>query len=427
MSRLTAEVLIDDLTAEERARAERVEAILPVLARRAEKMDHDGFLDPENVKTLSEAGLLGLVVPTDYGGLGGGLRDWAAAAFAMGTVCPSTALTYFFHNTSASRGTLALAALEAGKFSKEEAPVVRAFSEKLLTMMGREGKWMANFASEDVKSEKAAITIQTTARKVDGGWELNGSKSFGCATGIADVYLVTASLEGIHDASGLATFIVRRGAKGERPRAKWDSLGMRGTATEGLVLENVFVADDDALAIRGAFTRSCEMSRTSFVGNQVAASVIYLGGAYAAYHAAMKAVTTRKFEDTGKVIGTGPYQQQLIGQMYADLHTALLWATRQVNLESNPNPPIPKPEINLFWRTCKGQISEYSFKVAQSALKMLGTSGTSFSAPASRAIRDLAMGLVQAFPAERGRLQTAQYLVEGAEQLGFGAAPKDRN
>jgi len=422
MTKLTVEHFLDDLTPAERARAERVEAILPVLAERAGEMDHDSYLDPRNVQTMSEAGLLGLVIPEQYGGLGGGLRDWAGAAFAIGTVCPSTALTYFFHNTSTSRGTLALAALEAGKFSEEEAPVVRAFSEKLLRLMGEQGQWMANFASEDVKSEKAAITIQTTAKKVDGGWELNGSKSFGCATGIADLYLVTASLEGINDASGLCNFIVRRGTPGERPRQKWDALGMRGTATEGLVLENVFVPDEDALAIRGAFARSCEMSRTSFVGNQVAASVVYLGGAFAAYNAAMTQVTTRKFADTGKAIGTGPFQQQLIGQMYADLQTAMLWAQRQVALESSPNPGMPKEQINMFWRTCKGQIAEYSFKVAQSALKMMGTSGTGFSMPASRAIRDLAMGLVQAFPAERGRLQTAQFLVEGAEQMGFGVA-----
>ncbi len=424
MSKLTAEFLIDDLSPAERARMERVEAILPVLKQRAEAMDHDGFLDPANVKTLSEAGLLGLVVPEEYGGLGGGLRDWAAAAFAMGTVCPSTGLCYFFHNTSASRGTLALAALEAGKFSGEEGPLVRAFSEKLLRLMGQDGQWMANFASEDVKSEKAAITIQTTATKVPGGWELNGSKSFGCATGIADLYLVTASLEGIEDASGLCNFIVRRGSPGERPRQAWDALGMRGSATEGLVLEKVFVADEDALAIRGAFARSCEMSRTSFVGNQVAASVIYLGGAYAAFAAAMHQVTSRKFADTGKPIGSGPFQQQLIGSMYADLQTAMLWAQRQIALESSPNPPLPKEEINAFWRTCKGQVAEYSFKVAQSALKMMGTSGTGFSMPASRAIRDLAMGLVQAFPAERGRLQTAQFLVDGAEQLGFGVVGK---
>lgn len=422
MAKLTAEYLIDDLTPAERARAERVEAILPVLKARAEKMDHDGFFDPANVKTLADAGLLGLVVPEAYGGLGGGLRDWAGAAFAMGTVCPSTGLTYFFHNTSASRGTLALAALEAGLFNQDEAPVVKAFAEKVLRLMGDEKRWMANFTSEEVKSEKAAITIETVAKKVPGGWSLTGSKSFGCATGIADLYLVTASLEGINDSSGLCNFIVRRDAKGQRPRMKWDSLGMRGTATEGLVLEDVFVAEEDALAIPGAFSRSCEMSRTSFVGNQVAASVIYLGGAFAVYNAVLKNVTTKKFVDTGKPIGTGPFQQQLIGQMYADYQTALMWAQRQVALEAAPVPKMPKNELNLFWRTAKGQIAEYSFAVAQSALKINGTSGTGFSMPTSRAIRDLAMGLVQAFPAERGRLQTAALLVEGAEQLGFGVA-----
>jgi alkylation response protein AidB-like acyl-CoA dehydrogenase len=397
-----------------------VEAILPILKERAVKMDHDGFLDPANVVTLSEAGLLGLVVPEAYGGLGGGLRDWAAASFAIGTVCPSTALCYFFHNTSASRGTLALAAIEAGRFPETEVPVVRAFAEKILRQMGQHGRWMANFTSEEVKSEKAGITIETVAKKVEGGWRLSGAKSFGCATGVADLYLVTASLDGITDASGLCNFLVRRDAAGSRPRAKWDSLGMRGSATEGLLLENVFVADEDALALQGAFARSCEMSRTSFVGNQVAASVVYLGAAFSVYHAALQQVTQRKFADTGRPIGTGPFQQQLIGQMYADYHSALLWAQRQIRLESAPTPLVPKAELNIFWRTCKGQIAEYAFKVAQSALKMAGTSGTGFSLPTSRAIRDLAMGLVQAFPAERGRLQTASLLVEGTEQLAFG-------
>ena len=91
--------------------------------------------------------------------------------------------------------------------------------------MGRDRQWLANFASESVKSEAAAITITTKASKVDGGWELNGVKSFGCATGIAHRYLVAASLEGIDDASGLCTFLVDRGAQGTRSRIKWERFG----------------------------------------------------------------------------------------------------------------------------------------------------------------------------------------------------------
>ena len=183
---------------------------------------------------------------------------------------------------------------------------MRAFAEKVLYSMGRDRQWLANFASESVKSEAAAITITTKASRVDGGWQLNGVKSFGCATGIANRYLVAASLEGIEDASGLCTFLVDGGAPGTRGRIKWNALGMRGSATEGLVLDKVFVADDDALAIPGAFTKMCSQSRSGYVGNQVAASCIYLGGAYAAYQAALRNMRERKFEDTGRLLGTGP-------------------------------------------------------------------------------------------------------------------------
>lgn len=421
MKKLTSEWLIEDYAPKEKAIMQRVEDVLPALAERAAAMDAESYLNEENVKTLGDAGLLGLVVPEKYGGLGGGLRVWAGACFAIGTVCPSTALAYFFHLTSASRGNLSLKALEAGLFNEEEAPVVRAFAEKVLRTMGRDGKWLANFASESVKSEAAAITITTRAAKTEGGWLLNGVKSFGCATGIAHQYLVTASLEGFEDASGLCTFFVDRDAPGTRGRIEWNALGMRGTATEGLVLEDVFVAEENALALPGSFAKMCSQSRSGYVGNQVAASSIYLGGAYSAYQAAMKNMRERKFADTGKPQGTGPFQQQLIGEMYADLHTALLWARRMIQIETADPPIVPQEEVIPFWRTCKGQVAEHSFKVTQSALKLAGTSGTLFGTPFSRALRDVAMGLVQAFPAERGRLQTAQMLIEGEEQLALGA------
>ncbi len=418
MSKLVAEHLIDDMNERERGIAQRCDDILPDIAAHAAAADRDGEFPVANIHLLSEAGLLGLMVPEAYGGLGGGLRDWSAVSFALGTVCPSTGLAYFFHNTSASRGNLALSALDEGLFNDEEAPGVKAFAEKVLYTMGRDGKWLANYASESVKSEHSAITITTQAKQVDGGWLLNGVKSFGCATGVADRYLVTASLEGMDDAGSLCTFFVERDAPGVRGRMEWDALGMRGTATEGLVLEDVFVADDNALAIPGAFARSCRMSRSGFVGNQVAASVIYLGAAHAVYHASLKTLREKKFVDSGKPIGSGPFQQQLVGQMYADLMTATLWAQRQISIESGSD--VERDEVIRFWRTCKGQVAEYSFKVAQAALKCAGTSGTLFGTPQSRALRDLAMGLVQAFPAERGRLQTAQMLVEGEEQQSFG-------
>jgi alkylation response protein AidB-like acyl-CoA dehydrogenase len=416
----TGEIIVEDMTAPEKARAAKVEAILPILRDAAGKVDNEGAFELNHIKTLSDAGLLGLVVPEAYGGLGGNLRDLCAATFAMGTACPSTALAYFFHCSSSSRGLLALEAMEAGLFNDEEAPVVKAFAEKVLYTMGRDGKWLANFASESVKSEKAAITISTKAVKTTGGYIINGVKSFGSATGVANRYLVTAALDGANDGASLATFIMDKDAKGVRERTKWDGLGMRGTATHGLILEDVFVPDEDALAIPGAFTRSMQMSRGSFVGNQLAGTAVYAGAAWYVYRNTIDALKAKTFADTGKSIGSSALHQTLVGDMMVDMETSLLWLRRQLLLETSEPPLKSKDEVVQHWRLCKGVVAESGFQVAMRALKCMGTAGTTNKGLQARTLRDMAMGLVQAFPAERGRLMAAQSELEGNEQAQFG-------
>lgn len=422
---LTGTALIENMTGREHELAGRVESVLPVLRERAERADAEGEFPLPNIATLREAGLLGLIVPAAYGGLGGSLRDLTAAAFALGTACPSTALAYFFHCSSASRGLLPLEALEAGLFSADETPVVRAFAEKLLRKMGAEGKWLANFASEQVKTTASAVTISTEAKPVAGGWSLSGVKSFGCSTGVADEYLVTAKLAGTSTAEGLGVFFVRREARGVRERAKWDSLGMRATATHGLILEDVFVPADEALALPGAFVKMMQMSRGSFVGNQVAVAAIYLGVAHRVYHHALDFVTGLKFEDTGKSIAAdSAFHQDLIGRMTVDLETAVLWLRRQLELETSEPPLLPKPRVIAQWRLCKGVVCDAAYNVATLALKACGTSNTGNHGVIARGLRDLSMGLVQAFPAERGRLEAAKMIVTGAEQASFSTKGK---
>lgn len=422
MQKLTGQALIEDMTAAEIERAARVESVLPALSAMAAEVDARGEFHVPHIKTLSDAGLLGLVVPQAYGGLGGGLRDLCAATFALATACPSTALTFFFHCSSASRGLLALEALEEGLFDEDEAPQVRHFAEQVLNTMGTNGQWLANFASESVKSEKAAITISTHATPVEGGYQLNGVKSFGCATGVADRYLVTATLDGHDTAAGLCTFFVDRDAEGVSEREHWDAIGMRGTATHGIILENVFVKAENALAIPGAFTRCMQMSRGSFVGNQVAGIACYLGAAHSLYNYTIGQLTTKKFADSDRPVGTAPYQQELIGHMMVELETASVWLRRQIELESAETPILSKDEVVKRWRLCKGVVAEAAFRLGTYCVKAGGTGGgTGNHGVPARSLRDLCMGLVQAFPAERGRLMAAQMEIEGSEQAQFGA------
>lgn len=404
------ERLVGPMTGPERDRAARVQRVLPALRAAAAQADADGVFPAGHIKLLRDEGLLGLVVPGSHGGLGGGLRDLAAATYAMGTACPSTALAYFFHNTSASRGLLPLEAIEAGLFTGEEVPVVRDFAEKVLRRMAS-GVWLANFASESVKSSSANIAIATTAspttRNGVSGWLLNGEKSFGCATGVADTYLVTARLEGTDTADGLALFLVPRLSAGVAQRPSWDGLGMRGSANHGITLKEVFVPAEESLTVPGAFVKMLQCSRGSFVGNQLAITAVYVGCAQQVYDVTLERLTAKTFADTGKPIAESPMHQVIIGEMTERLETAYLWLRRQLELETCEPPLVPKKQVYQQWRLAKGSICEAAFDVALGAFKANGTSGATMNGDVGRALRDLAMGLVMTFPPERGRLEAA--------------------
>ncbi|MCX6130361.1 MAG: acyl-CoA/acyl-ACP dehydrogenase [Proteobacteria bacterium] len=421
MLKLTAEAFIEDLSAEEKTRAKLVESILPSLRQGLVEADRNGTFNQDHLQVFKETNLTGLMIPKEFGGLGGGLRDLVAACFAIGSACPSTALCFFFHCSTSSRALLALEAIQQGLFDSSEEALVRNFAHKILNRMGREKLWFGNFASESPKNEKALITISSQAKKVQGGYELSGVKSFGCSTGVADCYLVTAQLEGYADARGLATFFVRPNAVGVGERTRWDALGMRSTATHGISLDKVFVADDECLAIPAAFTRLMQVSRGSFVGNQLAGTAVYLGAAHSVYHNCLDTLLSRKFEDTGRSIAESPMHRELIGRMAMNLETASLWLRRQLQLETANPPLLSKNEVIRNWRLCKGIVSDMAFAVATDALKASGTSGTSNTGFIARGFRDLAMGLVQAFPSERGRLEAAEMIISQKQATLFGS------
>ncbi len=422
--KLTGELLVEKMTDEEKERAKLVESILPSLREQSTEADINGEFYLPHLDLFRKTGLTGLIVPKEFGGLGGNLRDLTAATYSIGTACPSTALAFFFHCSTASRGLLGLEAIEAGLFENAEAEQVKSFAHKVLSKMGSEKKWLANFASESNKSSTARISISTEAKKTKGGWLLNGSKSFGCSTGVADEYLVTAKLQGIDTAEGLCVFFVKQNTEGVSERQRWDSIGMRACANHGVNLRNVFVADEDCLAVKGSFVKMMQMSRGTFVGNQLAGTAIYLGAAQSVYDYALNYLRNTKFGDTGEPIASSPMHKALIGKMTNDLETAYLWMRRQLELETSDPPMLPKDRVVRQWRLAKGAMCEAAFNVAVNAFKACGTSNTGNSGVISRGMRDLSMGLVQAFPAERGRLEAAEMVTKERSNGDFAVANK---
>ena len=291
--------------------------------------------------------------------------------------------------------------------------MVRAFAEKVLFSMGRDKLLLANFASEAVKASTANVLINTTARRTEGGWLLNGEKSFGCLSGTADHYLVTVRREDVEGIDGLSLSLVARDSEGIRPRARWNGLGMRASDNHGLVIEDCFVADDDALTVPGAFTRAtADVAR--LLGRQpgrdrrdlrrhrprcVGVRVRPDDGGHVRRH---------RQADRVQPDAPGARRRRRGG---ASPRRTCGCAGRST---SRPATRRSSPSRRSWpsWKLAKGAICERSFSVAIDAAEDVRHVGALMDNVIGRAVRDTSMGLVQAFPAERGKLDLARMMVE---------------
>lgn len=193
-----------------------------------EAVDLNGEFPKAAYAKLKSEGHMGLLVPSSFGGKENGIYEHAEACMALGEKCATTALCYMMHNVA----TMTLIAFSNDaqkaaflpKIAKGETALALAFSE---TGTG------THFYNPEI-----------SVKKVDGGYVLNGKKSFVTSALNADYYLLlTANAVG----EGLDVYIVDRNVKGVRhEESAWNGLGMRGNASMPVYFEDVFV-DESAL------------------------------------------------------------------------------------------------------------------------------------------------------------------------------------
>ena len=215
MSELVIERVLEIMTDEERERAAVVESVLPVLRENAAQADAEGKFPEANAKAIADSGLLGLVVPKEYGGMGGTLRDLTATTYAFGTACPSTALAYFFHNSSSSRGMLPLGAIDAGLYTDEEIPDRPRLRREGAPLHGhREASGSATSRPRPSRPRPRTSSSRPRPARSTAAGSSTAPSRFGCLSTTADYYMVTAKLEGVDGLDGLALFLVDRRGEG---------------------------------------------------------------------------------------------------------------------------------------------------------------------------------------------------------------------
>ncbi len=201
-----------------------------IAATTARHDEEETFVE-EGFRALKDAGFFKALIPAELGGLGADYRDVCNAIRRLGTYCGSTALAFSMHSH--------LVAVPAWRWRHEKAPVEgmlkRVASENLILISSGGSDWLPS---------------NGRATKVEGGFRVSAKKVFSSGCQMGDLLVTSAIHDDPEKGPTVLHFAVPFKAEGVRRLDTWRVLGMRGTGSHDVVLEDVFVPDAAIVARR---------------------------------------------------------------------------------------------------------------------------------------------------------------------------------
>lgn len=188
------------------------------------------------VRRLGELGLLGILVPPEYGGAGLDYMSYALVLEELGRADGSLTLTVESHNSLAANHIL-LFGTEAQK-------------KKYLPRLAR-GEALGAWALTEPGSGSDAAAMRATAVRKGDSYVLNGTKNFITQGGVAGIYVVMAKTDAAKGHHGMSAFILEKGMGGLTSGKKERKLGLRASDTAQVILENVKVPAENLLGREG--------------------------------------------------------------------------------------------------------------------------------------------------------------------------------
>jgi alkylation response protein AidB-like acyl-CoA dehydrogenase len=374
MSRVRPEVLVV---------LDKINALGQAFAARAAGIDLDASFPTENYKDLAALGYLTLTVPTEFGGHGFSLGEYAMVGAEIGKYCGATALTFNMHNSS----------MMWSRFMYEMPHLTdaeRAAFAPLRERQFRRAVTEQGIYSQPISEAGANWTskpAQTYCRKVEGGWLINGFKKFASLAGHCDYYSIvcTEHFEGVEPRhEDTMIFVVPKEAPGLSVKGEWNPLGMRGTNSRDLILMDVFVSEDDLMMPRGLFIKTLP----HWPAMMITLSPTYMGVAQGAFDFTVAYLR-------GEVEGQPPIDRRMyatkrlaVSKMYARLAgmRALWW---QAFMEAQP---FPSKDQVLRAYAANYNVMEGVQEIAALAIRTCGGQSMLKSMPLERMYRDARCG-----------------------------------
>lgn len=275
--------------------------------------DKNGIFPTEIVKKLGELGFLGMMVSPEWGGSGLDALSYVLAMEEISAVDASVGVVMSVNNSLVCWG------LE--NYGSDEQ------KEKWLRPLAT-GVVHGAFCLSEPEAGSDATQQHTTAAKVDGGWELNGTKNWITNGTTAGTYLVMAQSNRELRHKGISCFLIEANTPGFEPGLKEDKLGIRSSDTCSIGLTNVFVPDDQVI---GEVGQGFKIAMESLNGGRIGIAAQALGIAKGSFDAALLYSTQRKA--FGKPISDLQAIQMKIAEMATRLEASRLLVYRAAHLK----------------------------------------------------------------------------------------------
>ncbi len=311
---------------------------------------------------LGEMGLMGMLIPEEYGGAGMSYDEYIIAIEELAKVCGSIGLSYAAHNS--------LCSMHLFSFGNEDQR--KKYTPKLAS-----GEFIGAWALTEPNTGSDAMRMMCTAKKEGNEWVINGQKTFITHGKTGDVVVVIARTGELLDSRGMTTFIVERGNPGLKAGKKEDKLGMRASETAEVIFENCRVSEDAVLGKEGdGFIQAMKI----LDGGRISIAALSLGIAKGAFEAAVK--YSKEREQFGRPIADKQAIAFKLADMATQIEAAELLIYQSAYLKNNGKKVTKESAIAKYYA------SEIACKVANEAVQIFGGYGYIKEFPVEKHYRD---------------------------------------
>jgi len=355
------------------------------IAPRAAEVDKSEEFPADNIAKMAELGLLGLPYPEEYGGGGGDYLSYAIAVEEIARACGSTALIYAAH-VSLGCGPIYSFGTEAQK-------------QKWLPLLCS-GRGLGAFGLTEPEAGSDAGSTRTTAVRDGDEYVLNGSKMWITSGAIAEVVTCTAKTDPRAGTRGISGFLVEKGMPGFIPGKNEPKMGLKGSVTSALTLENCRVPAENLLGREGDGFK--QMLITLDAG-RISIGAMALGLAQAAFDEATR--YSKERVQFGQPIARFQAIQWMIADMATEIDAARMMIYRAAAMKDAGRPFTKEAAMAKLYA------SEVAERAAFKAVQIHGGYGYSREYPVERIYRDQRLCTIGEGTSEIQRLVIARQVL----------------